>query len=128
MHRRLTARRRIGPRGPPEVDALFGERRTGCRHLAADTSRPSTSGPAPLDEELSSGARPWETTEGPAGVEISYPDYRTTVWGHGGFLPGFRSALWYLPQHDVVIVVLTNDSRANSQDLAELALHTVIHG
>ena len=25
------------------------------------------------------------------------PDYRTTIWGHGGFLPGFKSALWYVP-------------------------------
>jgi D-alanyl-D-alanine carboxypeptidase len=56
------------------------------------------------------------------GVEISRPDYRTTVSGHGGALPGFRSTLWYVPQRDTVIVVLTNDWRANPQDLAELAL------
>jgi hypothetical protein len=44
------------------------------------------------------------------------------VWGHGGALPGFRSTLWYIPRRDTVIVVLTNDWRANPQDLAELAL------
>jgi hypothetical protein len=51
--------------------------------------------------------------------------YRTTVWGHGGALPGFRSALWYEPHRDVVIVALVNDWRANPQDLAELALRCV---
>ena len=62
------------------------------------------------------------------GVEITRSDYRTTVWGHGGYLPGFKSALWYLPQHDLVIVVLANDSRANPQDLAELAMRAVTPG
>lgn len=58
-------------------------------------------------------------------MEISRPDYRTTLWGHGGVLPGFRSALWYAPRGDIVIVVLTNDWRANPQDLAELTLRAV---
>jgi D-alanyl-D-alanine carboxypeptidase len=56
------------------------------------------------------------------GVEILRPDYRTTIWGHGGFLPGFKSALWYVPSHDAVIVVLANDARANPADLAELVM------
>ena len=56
------------------------------------------------------------------GLEIMRPDYRTTIWGHGGFLPGFRSALWYVPSRDAVIVVLTNDARANPADLAELVM------
>ena len=56
------------------------------------------------------------------GLEISKPDYRTTIWGHGGFLPGFRSVLWYVPSRDAVIVVLTNESRANPADLAELMM------
>jgi D-alanyl-D-alanine carboxypeptidase len=56
------------------------------------------------------------------GVEITRPDYRTTVWGHGGFTPGFRSTLWYVPQYDLVVVALANDSRANPYDLAELAM------
>jgi D-alanyl-D-alanine carboxypeptidase len=54
------------------------------------------------------------------GVEITRPDYRMTVWGHGGFTLGFKSALWYVPRHDLVIVVLANDVRANPSDLAEL--------
>jgi D-alanyl-D-alanine carboxypeptidase len=62
------------------------------------------------------------------GVEIHRPDYRTTVWGHGGFLPGFQSTLWYVPRRDVVIVVLANDSRANPRDLAELVLRAVARG
>ena len=60
------------------------------------------------------------------GVEISRPDYRTTLWGHGGALPGFRSGLWYAPQHDVTVVVLANDYRANPRDLAELILRAVV--
>jgi D-alanyl-D-alanine carboxypeptidase len=59
------------------------------------------------------------------GVEILRPDYRTTIWGHGGFLPGFKSALWYVPSRDAVIVVLTNDARANPSDLAELVMRTL---
>jgi D-alanyl-D-alanine carboxypeptidase len=58
------------------------------------------------------------------GVEISRPDYRLTVWGHGGFTLGFKSALWYVPEHDVVVVVLANDAGANASDLAELVVRT----
>ncbi len=56
------------------------------------------------------------------GVEVFRPDYVTTVWGHGGALPGYRSAMWYLPEHRTVIVVLTNEWRSNPADLAELVL------
>jgi D-alanyl-D-alanine carboxypeptidase len=56
------------------------------------------------------------------GLEIARPDYRTTIWGHGGYLPGFRSILWYVPSQDAVIVVLANDARAEPRDLAELAM------
>ena len=56
------------------------------------------------------------------GVEITRLDHRTTVWGHGGFLPGFRSTLWFDPSADRVVVVLAGDSRAATADLAELLL------
>ena len=56
------------------------------------------------------------------GLEIARPDYRTTIWGHSGYLPGFRSSLWYVPSRDAVIVVLANDARAEPRDLAELAM------
>ena len=59
------------------------------------------------------------------GLEIQRPDYRTTVWGHGGFLPGFRSALRYLPDRDLLVVVLVNDSRSNADDLVELVYRSV---
>jgi D-alanyl-D-alanine carboxypeptidase len=39
------------------------------------------------------------------GLEIERPDYRTTIWGHGGHLPGFRSTLWYVPSNDLLITV-----------------------
>jgi D-alanyl-D-alanine carboxypeptidase len=56
------------------------------------------------------------------GVEIFKPNYETTVWGHGGSLPGYRSSMWYLPSDGTVIVVLTNEWRSNPADLAELVL------
>jgi len=59
------------------------------------------------------------------GLEIARPDYRTTIWGHGGFLPGFRSILWYVPSRDATIVVLADDARAEPRDLAELTLRTL---
>jgi D-alanyl-D-alanine carboxypeptidase len=56
------------------------------------------------------------------GTEITRLGYDTTVLGHGGFLPGFRSVLWYVPGRDLTIVVLTDDSTADPADLAELVL------
>ena len=55
------------------------------------------------------------------GVEIQRQDYRTVSWGHGGFLPGFRTALRYYPATDVLVIVLLDDSTADPDDLAELA-------
>ena len=59
------------------------------------------------------------------GVEITEPDFATTVWGHGGSMPGYRAAMWYVPDHDIVIVVLTNEYRSNPSDLAELLLRRI---
>jgi D-alanyl-D-alanine carboxypeptidase len=78
--------------------------------------------PATLRQMVTGGPHHPRNSNYGLGVEITRPDYRTTVWGHGGFTPGFRSALWYVPQNDLVIVVLANDSRANPHDLAELAM------
>jgi D-alanyl-D-alanine carboxypeptidase len=57
------------------------------------------------------------------GIEVLQPDLETTVWGHGGFLPGHRTVLWYAPEHEMTIVVLTNESRSRPDALAELLLH-----
>jgi D-alanyl-D-alanine carboxypeptidase len=59
------------------------------------------------------------------GVEIERPDRSTTVLGHGGFLPGFRSTLWHEPATGVTVVVLADDASANTADLAELVLRAV---
>ena len=59
------------------------------------------------------------------GLETLRPDYQTLIWGHGGYLPGFKSVLWYVPSRDAIIVVLTNTSRANPPDLAELIMRTL---
>jgi D-alanyl-D-alanine carboxypeptidase len=56
------------------------------------------------------------------GVEITSPDLETTVWGHGGFVPGYRAILWHAPVLDLTIIVLTNESRSRPDGLAELAL------
>jgi D-alanyl-D-alanine carboxypeptidase len=76
--------------------------------------------PAMLRQAVAEGPHHPRTSNYGLGVEVLRPDYRTTVWGHGGFTPGFRSALWYVPRQDLLVVVLANDSRANPQDLAEL--------
>jgi D-alanyl-D-alanine carboxypeptidase len=60
------------------------------------------------------------------GLEVQRRDYRTTTWGHGGFVPGFRSTLRYLPDHDVLVVALVNDSLADADDLAELAYRPLL--
>lgn len=36
------------------------------------------------------------------------------AWGHRGHLDGFRSAMWYLPDYRITIVVLTNDEWTNT--------------
>ena len=59
------------------------------------------------------------------GIEITRPDYQTTIWGHGGFIPGWRSVMWYVPDRDLTIVVLINASLASPPDLAELAMRAV---
>jgi D-alanyl-D-alanine carboxypeptidase len=82
-------------------------------------------GPESLRRMVADGPHHPRNSNYGLGVEISRPDYRTVMWGHGGALPGFRSGLWYAPQHDVTVVVLTNDYRANPQDLAELVLRAV---
>jgi D-alanyl-D-alanine carboxypeptidase len=56
------------------------------------------------------------------GVELRRPDYHTTVWGHGGSLPGYRATMWYAPSQRRVIVVLANAYRCNTNDLAQLLL------
>jgi D-alanyl-D-alanine carboxypeptidase len=80
---------------------------------------------ASLQQMLAEGPHHPRTSNYGLGVEITRRDYRTTTWGHGGALPGFRSVLWYLPHDDVVIVALANDWRANPEDLAELTLRSM---
>jgi len=95
----------------PEMLA-FGDALFHGRLLSADTMQAMTAeGPF----------HPRFTNYG-LGLEIARPDYRTTIWGHGGYLPGFRSSLWYVPSRDAVIVVLANDARVEPRDLAELAM------
>jgi D-alanyl-D-alanine carboxypeptidase len=60
------------------------------------------------------------------GVEVLQPDLETTVWGHGGFLPGHRGVLWHVPEHDLTVAVLTNESRSRPDSLAELILDTAV--
>jgi D-alanyl-D-alanine carboxypeptidase len=81
--------------------------------------------PALLQQMVAEGPHHPRNSNYGLGVEIARPDYRTTMWGHGGFIPGFQSGLWYFPQHDLVVTVLANDSRANPRDLAELTMRTV---
>lgn len=56
------------------------------------------------------------------GVELRHPDLQTLVWGHGGFLPGYRSVTWHVPSSGTTITVLVNHSLADPGDLAQLLL------
>lgn len=78
--------------------------------------------PSTLKQMVAEGPHHPRNSNYGLGVEITRPDYRMTVWGHGGFTLGFKSALWYVPRHDLVVVVLANDVRANPSDLAELVV------
>lgn len=78
--------------------------------------------PAELQAMVTEGAHHPLISGYGLGLEIMRRDYRTTVWGRSGFLPGFRSTLWYVPSADVVVVALANDARADPADLAELAV------
>lgn len=78
-----------------------------------------------LEEMTRPGAYSSRYTGYGLGLEIRRPDLMTSVWGHGGFLPGFRSILWYAPSRDVSIVVLTNESRSRPDGLAELIMKTI---
>jgi D-alanyl-D-alanine carboxypeptidase len=76
--------------------------------------------PSTLEQMVADGPHHPRNANYGLGVEISRPDYRLTIWGHGGFTIGFKSTLWYVPTQDLVVVVLANDARANTADLAEL--------
>ena len=80
--------------------------------------------PSTLEQMVADGPHHPRNSNYGLGVEISRPDYRLTIWGHGGFTIGFKSALWYVPTQDLVVVVLANDARANTSDLAELVVRT----
>jgi D-alanyl-D-alanine carboxypeptidase len=56
------------------------------------------------------------------GLELRRPDFSTDVWGHGGFLPGYRSTTWHVPEENLTTTILINDSRADPADLAQLLL------
>jgi CubicO group peptidase (beta-lactamase class C family) len=45
-------------------------------------------------------------------------DRTMRAYGHTGMLGGYRSALWYLPDRDIVVVALLNENAANPTQLA----------
>ena len=79
--------------------------------------------PRPLvDEMTKAGPYASRYTGYGLGVEVSRPDMETRVWGHGGYLPGFRAVAWHVPSRDMTVVVLTNETRSRPDGLAELLL------
>lgn len=75
-----------------------------------------------LEEMTTPGPFASRHTGNGLGLEITTPDLETTIWGHGGFVPGYRAVLWHAPEPDLTIVVLTNESRSRPDGLAELGL------
>lgn len=63
-----------------------------------------------VDATRTAGLKP--TVPYGLGVQVFAIDGRRT-YGHSGRLLGFRSALRYLPDHDVSIAILTNQSRTD---------------
>jgi D-alanyl-D-alanine carboxypeptidase len=98
--------------------ATFGEALFGGRLLR----------PATLRQMVTESPHRMRTAGYGLGVEVLRPDYRMVLWGHGGFTLGSRSVLWYVPGHDLVVVVLANDARANPPDLAELVVRAELPG
>jgi D-alanyl-D-alanine carboxypeptidase len=49
-------------------------------------------------------------------------DHGVIAYGHSGMLGGYRTALWYLPRHDITIVVMLNEHSANPATLVADAL------
>ena len=92
--------------------ASFGEALFGGRLLRPDTLR----------QMVTEGPYRMRTAGYGLGVEVLRPDYRLTLWGHGGSTVGFRSVLLYVPGHDLIVAVLANDFMANPPDLAELLI------
>ncbi|MEH6537708.1 MAG: serine hydrolase [Psychroserpens sp.] len=41
------------------------------------------------------------------------------LWGHSGFIPGFKSITMYSPKHQYVITVLANQSNVNTHKVVE---------
>jgi D-alanyl-D-alanine carboxypeptidase len=77
---------------------------------------------ATLEQMTTPGAFSSRYTGYGLGIEILKPDLETTVWGHRGFVPGYRAVLWHAPVPDLTVIVLTNESRSRPDGLAELAL------
>jgi D-alanyl-D-alanine carboxypeptidase len=48
------------------------------------------------------------------------------AWGHRGHLDGFWSAMWYLPDSRITIVVLTNDEWTNVQSVTAQFVQAVL--
>lgn len=56
---------------------------------------------------------------------------RTTIdkqmaWGHRGHLDGFWSAMWYLPDYGITIVILTNDEWTQTQTVSAQLVQTLL--
>jgi D-alanyl-D-alanine carboxypeptidase len=49
-----------------------------------------------------------------------------TAWGHRGHLDGFWSAMWYLPDSRVTVVILTNDEWTNVQTVSTRLIQALL--
>ena len=86
----------------PEAVAKFGDALFRGRLLNPDSLRQMTD----FDEELGKG-RGGGLGYGFGISRFEVPGYE--VFGHGGGIPGYRSALWHVREHDITIAFSWND-------------------
>jgi D-alanyl-D-alanine carboxypeptidase len=61
------------------------------------------------------------------GFEVATID-KQMVWGHRGHLDGFWSAMWYLPDDGITLVILTNDEWTVTQTVDARMVQTLLAG
>jgi D-alanyl-D-alanine carboxypeptidase len=103
----------------PEAVAKFGDALLRGRLLNRDSLRQMTD----FDEQLGKG-RGGGLGYGFGLSRFEVPGYE--VWGHGGGIPGYRSALWHVRDHGITIAFSWNDGRLDPTLVIQPLLDAVV--